>query len=281
MHSTIYKGTLAHVREKPRRNAFRYGVYMLYLDLDELDALEGNCALFSLNRFNLLSFYDADHFRFIRPRGDGARAIAEEHVRTDPSRYEGRTTRARVDLLLEDAGFDFRPARVCLLTNPRVFGYVFNPVSFYYCFDGEGNLRMLLTEVGNTFGDQKMYFTAIDDPGAKVHAGRHMKHFYVSPYIPFDAEFEWRFSVPDEDVTIRVDSVKDGDVVLRATFTGRRMPFSDRSMLWLQFRYPFLTAMIIFRIHYQALRLFLKRLRFLQKGEEDEKILQKLTRAKQ
>lgn len=277
MRSTIYTGSLAHVRERPKRNQFRYGVYMLFLDLDETDELARRCRLFSRNRWNAFSFHDADHFKFIDQEGDRSRIISQENVRYEPARYRGLDTRGRINLLLADAGMDFRLGKVYLLTNPRVFGYVFNPVSFYYCFDTEGTFRVLVSEVNNTSGDQKMFVTEVDS--SKVHTDRQRKHFYVSPFIPFDTEFVWRFTDPGERLMVEIDSMQGADAVLRATFSGTRNPFDDRVLLGLMFRYPLLTFMIIGRIHMQAAKLFfVKRLRFLIKEQQDEKIAEAITK---
>lgn len=273
MNSAVYLGKLVHVRSKPKQNAFTYRVFMLFLDLDELDELDRRFRLFSRNRLNVFGFHDRGHFKFLWPKSETASVIAQEHVKYDVQEYRKlKDTKARVIRLLKDAGQDFDVGRVCLLTNPRVFGYVFNPVSFYYCFDTKGVFRVLLSEVNNTFGDQKMYLYEAKDPQAKFFATQERKNFYISPFIDHDNELVWQFSLPEEKLLMVIDSQEQGESELKATFSGERRELSGQLLASLIFRYPLLTLMIIFRIHYQALRLFLKKIRFRDKKNEDQKI---------
>ncbi len=276
MNSAVYIGKLAHARYKPKKHAFRYSVFMMYLDLDELPELAKRFKLFSLNRFNVFSFHDRDHFKFIHQTDERAQLIAQENVKYQAERYHGLNTKEGIALMLSEAGLDFTLGRVCVLTNPRVLGYVFNPVSFYYCFDQDGSFRALLSEVNNTHGDQKMYLYNIEDPQAEMFTTHQQKNFYISPFIDYDNELAWNFKLPDERLLMVIDTLEDGEVELKATFSGERRDFSDRLLLWLNFRYPWLTLMIIFRIHYQALRLFAKKIRFRDKDETDREIYQTL-----
>ncbi|KPJ85657.1 hypothetical protein AMJ57_02155, partial [Parcubacteria bacterium SG8_24] len=269
MNSAAYIGKLAHARTKPRKNAFSYPGYMMYLDLDEIPDLHRKLTLFSMDRFNLFSFHDRDHFKFIDQDDPTAQTIMKENVSFKAERYRGKkTTKERIGLLLRDAGFDFSLGRVMVLTNLRTFGYTFNPVSFYYCYDADGIFRVLLSEVNNTFGDQKMYFTPIRDPKADLHGHRQQKNFYISPFIDHDNILEWSFSEPGDSVMISVDSQEGGESELKATFVGARHELTDGLLFRLNFRYPLFTLMVIGRIYYQALKLFLKKIRFRDKEEE-------------
>lgn len=276
MQSAVYLGRLAHARHFPKKNAFAYGVFMMYLDLDELDELDRRFRLFSRNRFNVFSFYDRDHFKFLKPKNEVARRISRENVKYHEENYRDLDTRGRIELLLEEAGLNIDLGRVRVLTNPRVFGYVFNPVSFYYCFDRQGKLRALVSEVNNTFGDQKVYLASIDDPEVTVHSIRHQKNFYISPFTEYDNQLAWQFTRPGDKLLMIVDSQKSGKSELTATFVGERREFSGRLLAWLNLRYPLLTLMIIIRIHYQALRLFLKKVRFHDKSAQDKKIAKEI-----
>jgi hypothetical protein len=278
MNSAVYTGKVFHSRTEPKRNDFTYSVYMMYIDLDELAELDKRFRLFSLNRFNVFSFFDQDHFKFINQQDKDKQTIYQENVKYQSQHYLNKDTKNRIKTLLMDAGMDFELGRVCVLTNLRVFGYVFNPVSFYYCFDAEGVFRVQVSEVNNTFGDQKMYFVPIDDPRQKIFTSMQRKNYYISPYTGFDNDLSWNFSLPDDKAFIMIDSLRQGKVEVKATFHGKRCEITDGFLFWLNFRYPLLTFLIIFRIHYQALKLFLKKVRFNSIDETDKKIVQILNK---
>jgi DUF1365 family protein len=280
MNSCSYAGRMTHVRVKPRKNVFKYGIFMLYLDLDELQELDRTRRLFSLNHFGVYSFYDSDHFKFIHETDPDRQLISQENVKYDANRYLKRTTKERVGLLLHDAGLDFSLGRVMVLTNPRIFGYVFNPVSFYFCFDDQGDFRALLSEVNNTFGDQKMYVFPIDDPHDEMFSTSQRKNFYISPYTDPDNVLSWRFRLPGERVMMLIDSIKGDEDELKASFVAERRPLTDRQILFLNFRYPLMTLMVIFRIHLQALVLYLKRIRFNDKKIIDQQYAGRIRRGK-
>lgn len=277
MNSAVYTGKIFHTRTGPKKNDFAYSIYLMYIDLDELPELAKKFRLFSLNRFNAFSFFDEDHFKFINQRNKVKQAIAQENVKYQIQRYINKDTKGRVQALLKDAGMNFELGKVCVLTNLRVFGYVFNPVSFYYCFDIQGVFRVLVSEVNNTFGDQKVFFVPIDDPLQKIFTSVQRKNFYISPYTEFDNDLSWNFSLPKENVHVMIDSLKKGKVEVKAVFNGKRREFTDGLLLWLNFRYPLLTLMIIIRIHYQALKLFIKKVRFHKIVETDKKIVEVLS----
>lgn len=274
MNSAVYTGKIFHNRTEPKKNSFIYSVYMMYIDLDELAELDKRFRMFSWNRFNVFGFFDKDHFKFLDQQDKDKQAIARENVKYQIQHYLNKDTKGKIKALLKDAGMDFELGKVCVLTNLRVFGYIFNPVSFYYCFDSEGVFRVLVSEVNNTFGDQKMYLVLIDDPRKDVFTSAHRKNFYISPYTEFDNDLTWDFSLPKDKVHIKIDSLKKGRVEVRAIFDGKRREMTDGLLLWLNLRYPLLTLAIIFRIHYQALKLFLKKVKFNRIGETDKRIVE-------
>ncbi len=274
MNSVIYTGKISHVRKKPRNNTFVYSVYMAYIDLDELPALNKKLKFFSHNQFNILSFYDEDHFKFIQQKDDGKQLISKENVNYHPDKYLNLDTRARIGVLLKEAGFDFELGKVFALTNLRVFGYVFNPVTFYYCFDKEGSFRVLASEVNNTYGDQKMYFVPIKDPKAKIFTSLQRKNYYISPYTSFDNDLAWRFGLPNEKILMIIESLEGGGTEINATFVGEKREMTDWRILFLNLRYPLFTLMVIFRIYYQAFKLYLKKIQFRDKKETDKEIIQ-------
>jgi DUF1365 family protein len=235
-----------HHRLAPKVHHFQHDIFMFYLDLDELDAVAGNILLFSRNRRNVYSFRDEDH----EPAGTNS-------------------LKERVVQFLREQGIDPGPvSRVMLLTLPRVFGYVFNPISIYYCFDSAGRPVGSVAEVGNTFREKKLYLLG---PGEFAANGAFQKmvpkYFYVSPFSPLDLSFDFKLKIPDENLDIKVDD-RDGDQkILITTLTGRRVGLSNRNLSWFTFKYPLVTLKVIFLIHWHALRLWLKRAPFHRKAE--------------
>ncbi len=272
MNSCAYVCRLEH--DRPNKNRFSYNIYMVYLDLDEIDTLAERFALFSRNRWNLLGFYDDDHFIFVRQTGKPDR-IARATFDYTREKYVGKNTKERVRQALRELGFAFEPGKVMLLTQLRNLGYLFNPVSFYYCYDAEGRLRVLLSEVNNTYRDQKLFYTPVNTEG-KRHRDRQKKNFYVSPFIDIDTDITWSFEEPAETLLMEVDSVKDGKAILSTSLTGERKQLSATMLLLLFLRYPMVPLVTMLFIHRQALRLWLKKVRFREKSPSDDEIIRGL-----
>ncbi len=277
--SCLYECRVMHHRLLPRRHRFEYGLFLACLDLDELDDADRSLRLFSHNRKNLYEFRDSDHF--IRSGApDGANS--------------GQSLKTRVLAWLTDQGVaPGRDCRIDLVTLPRVAGYVFNPVSFYFVAKASGQPICAVAEVGNTFGEQKPYLVPLEgDPprldlsaagGADAKNPRGLqthkpprtnfrlvapKHFYVSPFSELDLRFDFRLAQPDEDLTVGVNDLNaQGETVLVSSLTGRRRPLVDQELIRLTARYPLVTARVITLIHWQALRLWLKRVPFFAKAE--------------
>lgn len=235
--SALYLGQVMHHRLVPKVHRFRYRVLSLLLDLDEIDALDRHLRLFSRNRFNLFSFHDRDH-------GSG----------------HGEDLKSDIVRTLADAGVDLGKGRISLLCYPRILGYVFNPLSVYYCQDGDNRLRAILYEVSNTFGQRHSYLLPVDDGDEPV---RHAidKGFYVSPFMPMDCRYHFRMQPPGNRVGVHIEQTRDGACIFVASFTGRREPLTDRSLLRAWFAHPLMTFKVIAGIHWEALRLWLKGLR--------------------
>jgi hypothetical protein len=247
VNSCLYDGVVMHHRLRPLRNRFVYSVYMFYLDLEELDDLHGRLRLFSRNRFNLYSFRDADHLR-----------ITAGDLRTNLIEYLRRN------------GVTDEVGRIMLLTNVRVLGYVFNPVSFYFCFDRAGRPLCAVPEVGNTFGEQKVYFMGADARTEHGFQRRVQKMFYVSPFVDLDTVFDFRLRIPDERLQLNVDDLQNGDRFFLSALSGVRKPLTDRALLFDFFRIPFVTVKVIWLIHWQAMKLWLRKLPFRRKAENPE-----------
>lgn len=271
MNSKIYACKLWHERLKPAKNSFNYNIFMWYLDLDELDDLS-NFKLISKNKRNVFGFYDEDHFKFLKLKNQ---LIAKEKINYNNSKYFGKNTKDKIKIMVDELKLGFEVDKVFLLTNLRQFGYVFNPVSFYYCFDKRGDLKAMFSEVNNTFHDQKMYYVNIENPNQKIFTDKQRKNYYISPFIDYDNDLCWKFNIPKQKLIMNIDSVKE-DIVLKTTLTGIQENITGVSTFSLIFRYPLMTFMIIFLIHYQALKLWMKKVKFYRKTEVDTKIMRDL-----
>ena len=245
MKSCLYECEVWHERRVPRFHAFTIRHFMFYLSLDELSSISMKPRLLGVNRANIFSFIDQDYL-------PGKNSLSSSLVE-------------RVKSIARDLGVTNSIARIELLTNLRIFGYVFNPVSFYYCFDQEERLICCICEVGNTFGEKKVFLVEADANG---HLKKQQKKFfYVSPFTELDHEFNFDIPAPDEKLDIRIDTTNGDSAVVRAALKGSRTALTDRNLLSLLFRYSWVTAKVITLIHFHALILWLKRVPFHRKEE--------------
>ena len=239
----LYVGDVMHQRMKPVGHRFRYKVYSLLIDLDRLAEADRLSPLFSVNGRNLMSFCEADHLR-------GA---------------DGASLRARVDALLHEAGLAEPAARIELACYPRIFGQVFNPLSVYYAYGSDGALAALVYEVRNTFGESHTYVCKIE-AGEVSPAGirqSRSKLFYVSPFIELDLRYNFRMTVPDERIKWRILETDRSGPLLAATYNGARRALSTKGILACLLQFPMLTWKIVGGIHFEALRLWLKGMRYV------------------
>ena len=241
MHSALYPGSLDHRRHQPRPHAFRYGLFMVLLDLAELDTVFRGRWLWSTTRRALARFDRRDHL------GDPAVPL-EAAVR--------ELVRQRTGLHCEG------PVR--LLTHLRYFGYVFNPVSFYFCYDAAGEqVQAVVAEVNNTpWGERHCYVLRPEPQGEWLYA-RSDKVMHVSPFHPMDLEYEWRFRPRqgslDVAMALRPVGQPAAAPVFHAFMALERRPITAASLALTLLRHPFMTAKVIAAIHWEALRLAIKR----------------------
>ena len=243
MRSALYTGTLVHARRTPMENVFRYRVCFYLLDLDELELLDRRLRLFGYNRPNVLGLRDRDHL------GDPRRGIKQNVLG-----------------YLRDQGVDHDGGRILLLTNLRVLGYVFNPVSFLYCYREGGELACIVAEVSNTFGEQHPYLLSRANQVASSSLFfEHEKKLHVSPFMTLDQRYRFFFSEPGERLYARIDVVEDERRFFGAVLAGRRRELTNASVARALITYPLMPAQVTARIHWQALKLYLKGVPFHHK----------------
>lgn len=233
MKSCLYECTVFHRRLAPKRHEFLYRAFYFLLDLDELGELDRSLRLFRVNRPGLYSFRDDDHIS-----------------------HGAATSRENILRYLGECGVTAPVGRILLLTLPRVLGYVFNPISVFFCLDPEGNPLAAVAEVGNTFGEWKPYLVPLT-PDGTFHL-RAVKHFYVSPFSDLDLEFDFRFDLPGERLRLLIDDYRGGEKELVSTLAGNRVTLSDANLLRFTLKYPFLTLKVILGIHWEAFRIWRK-----------------------
>ena len=234
MESCIYKGFVTHRRFTPLRHFFSYKTFSILFDLDELEELSKKISFFSLNKFNLFSFYNKDH---------GER--------------DGSDLKKWVKEIFTEYNLSLNVSKIKLLCFPRIFGYVFNPLSVFYCYEGE-KLKAILYEVKNTFNEQHTYIFLVDE-NSKIISQNCSKKFYVSPFIEMETFYNFRLSEPDENLKILIKQTNNlKEKVLVACQTGKKQALSSKELLINFFIHPLMTFKIITAIHFEALRLWKK-----------------------
>lgn len=230
--SALYPGLVTHARLKPRAHRLRYRIFMLLLDLDELDVLGGALRLFAHRRFALAGFHEADHL-------DGQDA----------------PLKPRIEALLAEAGLD-HGGPIRMLCMPRIFGGVFNPLTVYFCHGRDGTLSAVLHQVTNTFGERHSYL--IPAVGGPVVSQACDKGFYVSPFMDMDLSYGFRIVPPCERVSVAMNVHDAEGQVLAAAFAGQRVELSDRALFKAWLTHPWMTLGVMAAIHWEALFIWLK-----------------------
>ena len=241
--SALYIGEVVHQRARTFAHRLRYRLWMLLLDLDEVDAAQSRLRLLPRSRFGLISFRSADH-------GD----------RSD------RPLRAQVEGHLAEAGIDIAGGPIRLLTMPRILGYGFNPISVFFCHRPDGALAALLYEVTNTFHERHSYLVAVPVNGAGTVRQTVEKQLFVSPFMDRDLTYDFTVRSPGEAVSVVV-AVRRGDTpILTASFAGRRRPLTDAQLLRAFVTHPLLTWKVTLGIHWEAVKMMFKGARYRHRG---------------
>lgn len=248
LSSALYPGHVSHVRLKPRVHRLNYRIYSLLLDLDELDTLDRRLKFFSVDRFNLFSFRRKD-------RGDGS----------------GRDLKGQVERAMRSAGIEPDGGPIRLLTMPCLLGWAFNPLSTYFCYRRDGALAAILWEVDNTFHQRHAYMIPVEATGPNGEiVQRCDKAFYVSPFMEMDLRYEFRVQAPSDTLSIRIDVSDAEGKVLGARHVARKQELTDKALLAAFFKIPLLTLRVVGGIHWEALKIWLKRVRLVARPAPPE-----------
>jgi len=239
MHSCLYHGLVRHTRYRPRRHEFRYRLFQFYLDLDELESVLTRLWFSSYSRPAIVRFSRRDHL------GNQSESL-KQSVLQKVSELGG----PRID------------GRVCLLTNLRYFGFGFNPVSFYFCYDRDESLRAILAEVNNTpWGEQHCYLIPVNNANTVIRHAQ-QKEFHVSPFMDLDMRYQWTITRPDKKLAVHIENQKAGERLFDAVLVMRQIPLSNTNLARMMFSFPFMTVKVVGAIYYEALRLWLKKISF-------------------
>ncbi len=235
MNSCLYEIKIMHERRAPKHYRFEHAIFMFYLDLDELDQVSRRTGLFGHNQPRLYNFREADHIGNVRD-------------------------------YLRKQGVNDQVQRITFLTNLRSFGYIFNPVSFYFCFDANGQPVCVVPEIGNTFGELKYFYLGPEKRAQQTFNDRQTKYYYVSPFTDLDNVMDFEIQVPDDQLKIGIDVLKNGQRFFYSSMLGRRQELTTANVLKYTLRFPFVTLKVIFLIHWHAAVLhFTKKLPYQNK----------------
>jgi DUF1365 family protein len=252
VNSCLYKARVMHYRLAPKQHSFHYSVFMFYLDLDEIDDVTKRLKFISRNRFNLFNFRDKDHLQLPRENPDTTKDV-----------------RQHIAAYLKSNGVDIGDGRIMVLTNLCTLGYQFNPVSFYFCYDDQNQPVCSVVEVCNTFLEMKPYFLGANTKSGSKFKLNTTKYFYVSPFTAMDTNFDFDLDTPDENLQLKIDDYdKQGNRFFISTLSGEKRKLTDGMLLKYFFSFPLITLRVIVSIHWQALKLWLKKIPYHKKADD-------------
>ncbi len=232
MNSCLYNGIITHTRFKPVKHFLKYNTFSLFIDLDEVEKLDKSIKIFSYNKFNIYSFYNKDH-----------------------GNRDGNSLKEWALFNLKRFNIQQNINKIKILCYPRIFGYVFNPLSIFYCYENE-KLKAIFYEVKNTFNEQHTYIFKIKD-NEKI-TQKCKKKFYVSPFMNMETFYNFKLINPREKLSVYIKQTDGKETILTATQTGDRKEFNLKQLIINFFKYPLMTIKIIGSIHFEALLLWKK-----------------------
>ena len=240
-YSKIYSGQVIHTRFKPKKHHFKYKVFSLLIDLDEINEIDNNLNFFSYNKFNLISFFDIDH-----------------------GNRDGSNVKEWVKENLIKKNIKFQNIRVEILCYPRIFGYVFNPLSILYIYNENNELISIFYEVKNTFGEQHTYIFKIENE-AQFFEHSCKKKFHVSPFIEMDCFYFFKVLKPENKLSVVINQNDEKGKILFASQDGLKSDLNNRNLIHSFMSHPLMSFKVIGAIHFEALKLWFKGLKLVNK----------------
>ena len=240
-NSYIYDGTVIHKRFKPKKHYFKYSVFSLLIDLDEIDLIAKKIKFFSYNKFNLISFFDKDH----GPR-------------------DGTSLKSWVSENLKKLNIYDDNIKIKLLCYPRMFGYVFNPLSIFFVYNKNSSLVAILYEVKNTFGEQHTYVFKINKT-EKILRHSCKKKFHVSPFIEMNCSYYFKTLKPENKLLVVINQNDDTGKLLYASQKGLKKEINSKNLIFSYISHPLMSFKIIGAIHFEAFKLWLKGIKLVKK----------------
>ena len=241
INSAIYNGQVIHKRFKPKVHYFKYKVFSLLIDLSELETLDKKVNFFSFNKFNLISFHEKDH---------GER--------------NGSSLKLWVHQNLEKNNIQIKDIKIKILCYPRIFGFVFNPLSVFYIYNLKDQLISIMYEVKNTFGEQHTYIFKVTKDSNLIQ-NNCSKKFHVSPFIEMNCNYFFRILNPEQKLSVVIDQYDQEGKILFASQDGERSDLTSKNLMNSYLKHPLMTFKIISAIHFEAFKLWIKGIKFIKK----------------